>query len=195
MPRLALYLLGPPRIERDGVPLKLQYRKNTALIAYLAVTGERHTREALITLLWPEHDPSRARASLRRDLSVLRRLLGEEVLVVDRETVGLDPRGDPSPPAEDQALWLDVNRFRHLLSAWRGHGHPEAEVCPQCLADLAEAVAGSGLPIRPIQDIKAEVEDICGGPPAAPKLAEKVVAAVKWVDGTVLDCVCQAAHP
>ena len=60
MSRLALYLLGPPCLERgplgdggEGAVLNLQYRKNTALLAYLAMTGRPHTREALITLLWP----------------------------------------------------------------------------------------------------------------------------------------------
>ena len=57
--------------------------------------------------------------------------------------------------------------------------------------DLIDAVKGSDLPIRPIQDIKAEVEAMCGGPPAPPKLGDKIVAAVKWVDGTVIDCVRQ----
>jgi DNA-binding SARP family transcriptional activator len=54
--RLALYLLGPPRLERgpsrgEAVPVDLQYQKNVALLAYLAVTAEPHTRESLITLL------------------------------------------------------------------------------------------------------------------------------------------------
>ena len=57
--------------------------------------------------------------------------------------------------------------------------------------DLIAAMADSSLPIRPIATIKAEVEEICGGPPAAPEVAEKVVAAIKWVDGTVIDCVRQ----
>jgi citrate lyase subunit alpha/citrate CoA-transferase len=57
--------------------------------------------------------------------------------------------------------------------------------------DLLEAVKGSKLPIRPIEEIKAEVDDMCGGTPAPPKLGEKVVAAIKWVDGTVIDCVRQ----
>jgi predicted ATPase len=33
-----------------------------------------------------------------------------------------------------------VDQFRRLLAAWREHGHPEAEVCPQCLVALTEAV-------------------------------------------------------
>jgi citrate lyase subunit alpha/citrate CoA-transferase len=57
--------------------------------------------------------------------------------------------------------------------------------------DLLSAVAGSGLPIRSIEDIKAEVETIVGGPPAKPAFGERVVAAIKWVDGTVIDCVRQ----
>jgi citrate lyase subunit alpha / citrate CoA-transferase len=57
--------------------------------------------------------------------------------------------------------------------------------------DLLEAVKGSKLPIRPIQDIKVEVEKICGGKPARPKLGERPCAVVKWVDGTALDTVWQ----
>jgi citrate lyase subunit alpha/citrate CoA-transferase len=57
--------------------------------------------------------------------------------------------------------------------------------------DLLSKLQGSSLPIRPIEDIKAEVEDICGGKSALPDLGEKIVAAIKWVDGTVIDCVHQ----
>jgi citrate lyase subunit alpha / citrate CoA-transferase len=57
--------------------------------------------------------------------------------------------------------------------------------------DLIDAAKGSGLPIRPIQDIKAEVEKICGGKPSRPKPGDRPVAVVKWVDGTVLDTVWQ----
>ena len=59
--------------------------------------------------------------------------------------------------------------------------------------DLLDAVKGSRLPIRPLQDIKAEVERICGGKPQRPKRGERPVAIVKWVDGTVLDSVWQVA--
>jgi citrate lyase subunit alpha/citrate CoA-transferase len=58
-------------------------------------------------------------------------------------------------------------------------------------SDLLDALKGSKLPIRPIRDIKAEVERICGGKPARPKLGNRPVAVVKWVDGTVLDTVWQ----
>jgi len=57
--------------------------------------------------------------------------------------------------------------------------------------DLMEAVKDSRLPIRPIDEIKQEVERMCGGAPAKPKVGDKVVAAINWVDGTVIDCVRQ----
>ena len=57
--------------------------------------------------------------------------------------------------------------------------------------DLIKAVKGSNLPIVSIEELKNKVEKICGGPPAKPNLGNKVVAAIKWVDGTVIDCVKQ----
>ena len=54
--------------------------------------------------------------------------------------------------------------------------------------DLLEAVAGSDLPMRPIADLKAELDRLCGVP-ARPVRSEQPVAVVKWVDGTVLDTV------
>ncbi len=57
--------------------------------------------------------------------------------------------------------------------------------------DLLDAVKGSKLPIRPLQEINLEVERICGGKPQRPVHRDRPVAVVKWVDGTVLDTVWQ----
>ncbi|MAT57015.1 MAG: citrate lyase subunit alpha [Ignavibacteriae bacterium] len=58
--------------------------------------------------------------------------------------------------------------------------------------DLIKAMKNSSLPVKKIEEIKAEVDSICGGEPAKPKLnKENVVAVVKWVDGTLLDSVFQ----
>jgi hypothetical protein len=51
---LALYLLGPPRIERNGVPIQVDTRKAIALLAYLAVAGENRQRPFVST----HSDPS-----------------------------------------------------------------------------------------------------------------------------------------
>ena len=60
-------------------------------------------------------------------------------------------------------------------------------------ADLKRKLKGSSLPIVDIRDLKAEVEDICGGKPRPPKTGDKIVAAIKWVDGTVIDCVWEVS--
>jgi len=54
--------------------------------------------------------------------------------------------------------------------------------------DLIEKMKNSSLPIRTIQELKEEAEAICGKA-QKPKIGEEVVAAIKWVDGTVLDVV------
>ena len=58
--------------------------------------------------------------------------------------------------------------------------------------DLLKTVKNSSLPIRPIKEIYTEVNEICGGKPAKPKVnMKKPVAIIKWVDGTVIDSVFQ----
>ena len=131
MAGLRMFLFGPPRLERDGVPLQFDTRKILALAAYVAVTGPI-SREGLMAMLWPELEPRRAQAVLRRDLSLLKKALGDEWLVIDRQEVGTDPGAD---------FWLDIGRFRRLIQASNSHGHAAEEVCPQCLAELEEAVA------------------------------------------------------
>lgn len=55
--------------------------------------------------------------------------------------------------------------------------------------DLIDSLRGSSLPIVRIEDLKNEVEEICGSKPEPPETMDKIVAAIKWVDGTVIDCV------
>jgi len=54
--------------------------------------------------------------------------------------------------------------------------------------DLIERVKGKGLPIRTIRELRDEAERICGKPDK-PEFENEIVAAVKWVDGTVIDSV------
>ncbi len=60
--------------------------------------------------------------------------------------------------------------------------------------DLIEATADSGLPIRTIQDLKAEIDDLIGGVPQKPKLTDEPIGVVKWVDGTVIDTIFKIEH-
>jgi len=54
--------------------------------------------------------------------------------------------------------------------------------------DLIDSIKNSGLPLKTIRELKDEAERICGKP-SKPVFDEKIVAAVKWVDGTVIDVV------
>jgi DNA-binding SARP family transcriptional activator len=128
--RTQILLLGAPHIEHDGAPVEVDTRKATALVAYLAVTRRRHTRDAIAALLWPEYNQTRARAALRRTLSSLSKARAQGWLEADGLAVGLD-RGE---------IRVDVDRFQRLLAGCRTHGHAETEVCPDCLPPLSEAV-------------------------------------------------------
>ena len=130
MGHLTISLLGAPRVERDGVPIDVDTRKAIALLAYLALTAQAHSRDTLAALLWPEYDQTSARAALRRTLSALRKALDGGWVVVHGDTVGLERDG----------VWLDTERFRRLIDQCGAHGHPASEACPACLPALAEAV-------------------------------------------------------
>jgi citrate lyase subunit alpha/citrate CoA-transferase len=54
--------------------------------------------------------------------------------------------------------------------------------------DLIDSVKGSGLPLRTMKELKDEAEKICGVP-QKPQFEDEIVAAIKWVDGTVIDVV------
>ncbi|HHU99984.1 MAG TPA: citrate lyase subunit alpha [Bacteroidales bacterium] len=54
--------------------------------------------------------------------------------------------------------------------------------------DLIDAVRGKGLPLVTIEELKDIAEKICGKPEKA-DFDDRVVAAIKWVDGTVIDAV------
>ena len=54
--------------------------------------------------------------------------------------------------------------------------------------DLIKSIKGSSLPLRSIKELKDEAERICGKPQKA-QFEDKIVAVVKWVDGTVIDVV------
>ncbi len=90
MAELNLALLGPPAVTRDGGPVSFDTRKATAVLALLAVHDHELSRERLAALLWPEADAARARASLRRTLSVTAAAVGPG-LRVTRAAVALDP--------------------------------------------------------------------------------------------------------
>lgn len=108
MTQLKLYLLGSPRFERDGQAIDIPHRKGLALLAYLSVTQQPQSRDILATLLWPNSDQRRGRASLRRTLYRLNQTLKTEVLDATPDAVALKP---------EAKLWLDSHSFQQNVAA------------------------------------------------------------------------------
>ena len=107
---LALSFLGSPRIERDGIAVDIKLRKVLAILAYLAVTGQRHNRDALAELLFPEKSRTDSRSDVRRSLSILRRAIGGEHLDGDRFSAWFAFR---------EGTRVDVTDFRRLVAEGR----------------------------------------------------------------------------
>src|SRR4051812_19727250 len=87
---LRVRVLGGLSLEAGGRPLALPAsRPARELLAWLALHPGPHPRLELAMRFWPDVLETSARASLRTTLHELRRAVGDEPLVVDRETVGL----------------------------------------------------------------------------------------------------------
>ena len=132
MHQLALHFFGTPRVELDGAPVTIHRLKAVALLAYLAVTCQVHSRDVLATLFWQDSDPVHAHDNLRNCVAELHRALAGNWLVADRLYVAL--------PAS-QVLWVDVHHFRDLLATNTTHGHLASATCPDCLPVLHKAAA------------------------------------------------------
>ncbi|MBU1699038.1 MAG: tetratricopeptide repeat protein [Candidatus Eisenbacteria bacterium] len=102
LPDVKILLLGSPRVLYAGKPFIIKRRKALALLAYLAVTQRRHTREALAAFLWPDTDAARAHAYLRNAIWILKKSPVGKFLEADYEGVELRPGVD---------LWVDVSVF------------------------------------------------------------------------------------
>ena len=90
--RHQLRCMGQPALfAPNGDPIRFRTTKHLALLVYLAVEGLRsHRRDRLAELLWPKAETTEARHSLATALSILRPVLGIEVLTTTREHVSLD---------------------------------------------------------------------------------------------------------
>ncbi len=133
---IRLELLGVPAVSLGGRPVRFDTRKAVALLALLAVSGHSEGRERLASLLWPGSDPGRARAALRRTLSVTASAL-PGALQITRVTVALAPAvagsdieefarlsqsGDPADWERAAALYRD-----DFLAGFQLRDSPEFE--------------------------------------------------------------------
>jgi hypothetical protein len=103
--RYHLYLLGTFHIESDAASIRLPTRKVESLFAFLALFPEPHPREKLAALFWGDVTDEQARTSLRTALAAIRKELGDDILIADRETVQINP---------EFPLWVDAREIFDL---------------------------------------------------------------------------------
>lgn len=82
--------------------------KRLALLAYMAIATPRgfHRRDKIVALFWPDADQDHARTSLRKAIHVLRRSLGEDMVL---------SRGDEEIGLNFGEFWSDVAAFEQAL--------------------------------------------------------------------------------
>jgi hypothetical protein len=83
--KLRLALLGGLQVTRGDVPVTgFVSTKLQALPCYPAIAGRPHLRRVLVALLWGEMPEASANTNLRRALSSLRRLVGDDLTIIPR---------------------------------------------------------------------------------------------------------------
>jgi DNA-binding SARP family transcriptional activator/TolB-like protein/predicted Zn-dependent protease len=133
---IRLHLFGTVELRREdttasrGIVLQ---PKRLALLAYLAAgPRDRHRRDTVVGMFWPELDSERARAALSKALHYLRRSLGDGVLIT---------YGDEELRVEPTQLWCDVTAFEQSLE-----GDRQAEALGHYHGDLLEGFFLSDAP-------------------------------------------------
>jgi DNA-binding SARP family transcriptional activator len=92
MALLTIRLLGNPEVTVGQQTLTFRTRKVLALLIYLVAEGGTHSRESLMTLLWPDSAAKDAAVTLRVTLSRLRKSLqpAGHFLISEAGNVGFD---------------------------------------------------------------------------------------------------------
>ncbi len=160
--RYRLNLLGPFGLfGPDGARIEIPSKKGMALVALLAMARDGvRARPWLQTMLWGSRAPEQASASLRRELSALRRLLnaGDDTLLISehgRVLLALDRIAvdATSPDGGQQGEFLegldlaDCEEFEHWLREQRNGAAPPPAL-PRDIVDMTKPAAG--LPDRPV---------------------------------------------
>lgn len=147
MTPLKIRLLGSPEVIFDRQPLSFPTQKALALLIFLVVEGGMHSRDWLMTLLWPERPADRANVSLRATLSRLRGSLrpAGDLLISEGGKVGFDFAGP---------IDLDLAR---LAAAAQREVEP-AELSTILTLDRGEFLEGFSLPDAPEFDTWAAIQ-------------------------------------
>ncbi len=152
---LEIALLGPFEARLDGRDLTIRSRRGRALLGMLALSPSRCvTREGAAAMLWPDRDDAQARASLRQELSALKRALGpmadrvitaraDRIELVRDAPVDFDIWRDEALDSDPRGVLLeDVDLNSEPFEDWRRHQQAalEAKRSARAEADISAAI-------------------------------------------------------
>ncbi|WP_323765618.1 hypothetical protein [Marinovum sp.] len=169
MTQLVIHLRGPLRIVTGaGQPVAGLTRRGQALLACLTLQpGMRAERGYLAELLWSDRSEEQSRASLRQELSVLRRVLPAAVLSADRQAVWLEPGAvtveAAGPGAVLEGFDLASEGFEDWLRqarAARDAARDAAHDAPPVAAAVPARGEGPTLAVLPFEEFGAAEADM-----------------------------------
>jgi DNA-binding SARP family transcriptional activator len=150
-PDLAIWLLGPLRIELAGRPVPSgNGQKGQRVLRYLLARGSRPLpRDVLLDTFWPDLRPEAARRNLHQSVYTIRRMLASvcpdmHVIVFEHESYLLDP---------SLRVWRDTDEFDRLLRLAHRASADGQEAAGRAARDAAAALyRGDYLEDTPYED-------------------------------------------
>ncbi|MGH3460742.1 MAG: AfsR/SARP family transcriptional regulator [Kribbellaceae bacterium] len=128
---LCVDLLGPLVLRVDGRAVDVPGARRRALLALLALEGDRGmSAERLIDALWSDDPPGNAIQALYNHVSRLRGHLGPYADRLERHATGYRLKLAPDELDVDAALRLSSTNRQAALALWRGPALVEFRVMP-----------------------------------------------------------------
>src|SRR6201993_4370786 len=153
LPKSELRLLGPLSLAIDGRELHQLPRKADALLALLALQpGRPMARETVADFLWTNRAPEQARHSLRQTLLVLRRSMGDDLILAEGNSLVIAPGTLAVDAIEFESLAASADRdaladaamlYRGELLETRGPVAPRFDVWPAAERSRFAALAAT----------------------------------------------------
>ncbi|OYX43809.1 MAG: hypothetical protein B7Z02_07565 [Rhodobacterales bacterium 32-67-9] len=165
--------------DASGADIEGLSRRGQAMLAYLSrQPGLRAERGLLADLLWTDRGEDQARASLRQELSVLRRHLPDGVIVADRQMVRLEPDSfrfrSPTPGEFLEGFDLASEGFEDWLRLMRA-ASPE-KPAPSATVRAGRRIGLPCLAILPFDELGSAEGDMF-----ADGVVEEITAALSRV--------------
>ena len=159
-------------IGQDGTPVDGLSRRGQAMLAYLSQqNGMRAERGLLADLLWSDRGEDQARASLRQEMSLLRRALPDGVLNANRQHVWLDASlVECGLPLQGEGFMTGFDLGSEGFEDWLREARSRSEALPPAASDSGQFKRSvpkirnrPSLAVFPFEEYGAATDDMFAG--------------------------------